>query len=206
MKVKMIIASVKAVNRKQNIERVKNIIKKQNPERKRLIRKKWFKVPAKFGIAASILTLITFTHMIFSTNDKLSQEAFYMTYYEPYPVYATFRNETKISNGLQFYKNKQYEQAIPILKYEYNLSKNDKTIIYLANAYMMTEQYQKAENILKSAKVRNANSLSGRYIIWFLGMTQIRLKKETEAITQFNKLVETDGIYNEEAKLITENV
>lgn len=204
LEVEMIIASIKAIAHKQNVQRVKNIIRKLDEDKKTKRHKK-LRTPARLGIAASITLLALFTYLGINRSNPVDKSSIFQTYYEPYPSGRNFRNNAKVSKGLEYYGNRQYEKAIPILETEMKDPGASELIeLYIANSYLMTGRFAEAEKVLKSAGVTEAGTLTNQYMLWYLGLTLIQLEKEEEAKEQFRKLSQKGGIYEQEAKAILE--
>lgn len=206
IQVELIISSIKAIGHAENVKRVKNIIKRYDLQEREKKRKKR-RLPIRIGIAASVSLILIFAYLGINHQAADSREAIYQAYFEVYPVSSTFRNDSQLSEGLALYQQKEYEAAIPLLQKEAELSKdNQQAAIYLANAYLMTDQFEMAEEVLQGLHISEHKNLSDQNIMWFLGMAQLRLNKQEEAALQFRKLVNTEGYYSEDAKVILEKM
>ena len=202
MEVEMIVASIKAIGHRRNVERVKNIIQ-QLDEDKRKKKRYRLRPPLKWSIAASVSLVVILSFLGINRSISTGSDSIYDIYFEPYPTGRLFRNDTKVSEGLELYWSGQYRKAIPVLEAELSQKRDFELLeLYIANSYMMSGRFIEAEKILKSTKVSQAETLTDQYILWYLGLSLVQLGKNAEAVVLFRKLSNEGGIYEREAREI----
>ncbi|MEL6562751.1 MAG: hypothetical protein AAFQ94_31570 [Bacteroidota bacterium] len=202
LEVEMIVASIKAIGRQQNVKRVQNIIQKVD-SKKETKRRRNRRLTVRLGIAASITLLTIFSFFSINRSNLTGVKSIYESYYEPYPSARLFRNEAETSKGMQLYGSQQYEQAIPYLEAERKQQEGNQLLeLYIANSYMMSGRFAESEKILNNTKATAAETLIDQYIYWYLGLTLLQMDKESEAMIQFRELAKEGGIYEKEATAI----
>ncbi|MGB3467841.1 MAG: hypothetical protein WBA74_21320 [Cyclobacteriaceae bacterium] len=170
-------AALKANGRLKRREMIKDTFaafdEKQKPKQDRTIT-----MQRSLGIAASIVGLVVAGIVLFSNQQRSSGEI-YVQYYEVFPIDGgNVRNSDDLpSEGLDLYMKGRYIEAIPYL--EELIERDSSTInsIYLANAYMNSDQFAKAEVNLKNVDTGQQNTVLSRYRKWYLTLTLLEKGK-----------------------------
>lgn len=195
-----IIASLKVADRAKRFQDVKDAFEKLDSTNRKThpqnIRSTWM-----IGIAAAIALLLVGYFSFFNNDTPANSKQLYAQYFEPFPVEAGGKRNSDqvVLKGIELYSQSKYAEAIPLLK---ELLINDTVAInriYLANAYLETNQFSEAEILLKEIPIEELSTVMDRYAAWYLSLSFIAQNKLEEAKKHLQSLSESNGYYQEEA-------
>ncbi|MEO1256570.1 MAG: hypothetical protein AAFY41_17010, partial [Bacteroidota bacterium] len=81
IEVELIIASIKAIGHRKNVQRVRGVMQKLDEQKKKENRQN-LKAPIRLSIAASITAILIFAYLGITQKDNTSPETIYQTYFE----------------------------------------------------------------------------------------------------------------------------
>lgn len=199
-----IIATLKVSDRIHRFQKVKEAFTEFESEHGKPVKNSGNGIYWLSGIAASLALLILGYLYFFDVTNQANSQELYAQYYEVFPLdEGSIRNEeADLATGLQLYMKAQYSEAIPYL--EDLIGQNNAIInsIYLSNAYLKTQEFEKAEQLLRNLDSQQQNTVMNRYTKWYLSLTLLVQDKIPEAKESLKELSETSGIYQEEASEI----
>ncbi|UZO82577.1 hypothetical protein NBT05_08880 [Aquimarina sp. ERC-38] len=156
-------------------------------------------------IAASLL-LIVGLGIIFwqSSYSKDSYDDVYQLFYTPYANDFVTRGETNSANYiLDQYQNKNYQDVLSGLKKVVDTAKSKKWRIYLANAYLNTNNVDKAILLLNDISTEDVHYEVSK---WYLSLAYIKEKNKEKATQALTEVIAYNGIYKEKADEILKRV
>lgn len=162
---------------------------------------------ATAGIAAAIvLTLVVGTLLIFGLQDKNPQNLF-ASYYQPDDAVMIVRSgsnpeDIDLKEALLAYHEKNYDNAIELLDKQEN---NILAKYYLGLSYLETDKISKAISTFK-AIIDHNNNLFVEQAEWYLALCYVKNDQEEEAKIWFEKIANSESIFNDKAKRVLKNM
>ena len=194
----ILIAGVKAVEKAEEIAQIKNAFKEFDvaAKREKSVSKRRI---ITLGIAASIVMAMCISYLFLREGSLDKSLALYQEYYEVFPAEAQTRSGQTSRDALLFYENGQYIEAISLLQTQPSVSSDPLIPIYLANAYLQTNEPEKAISILKDHLPPEKEGYTAQFYHWYLAMAHLKSGQTEKAVAVFSFLTERKGIYQQQA-------
>ncbi|GAA4276092.1 hypothetical protein GCM10022259_08160 [Aquimarina mytili] len=171
--------------------------KKESPIQKPFISHYW-------KIAASIAIIIGLFTFFWQIDQK---EDLYATYYIPYPVENAKRGEVtheEFKTIAQKYKEEEYSDIIPDLEQLITHRPYDEQLkLFLGNCYLNTGKTNKAIEQFLNINPQNRYYEDG---LWYTILAHLKLEQNKEAILLLKKLIAYDGVHQENAIMLLEDL
>ncbi len=158
--------------------------------------------------AAATIAFVLIAYLFLIPSDKSTQpKELYAQYFEVFPLSESLRKSQDLPLGLSAYKGGDYEKVIFYLDKPHTTDVLDVPVsIYLANAFLITSRYEKAEDRLSQALLDTTDPLHKHYLHWYLGLTQLALGKTGEANKTLAKISQESGPFQIKAKRVLREI
>jgi len=198
-----LVAGVYANVRTNEFEDIKNAFEKFEEEDKKAEtsptkKGKVINLYKTIGIAASLTLILLVSYFVFFQS-KVDHQEVYLSFYEPYPAYNLRSDGENENQGILNYRLNLYEKAIPFLIDALASENNQRYQLLLANAYMNTGAYDKANNILKSLAMDDRDKIMQQNASWYIGLLYLKTGRIEEAKSEFSKLISNGNSYKNQA-------
>ena len=166
--------------------------------------------PARYlrmAVAATVL-LAAFYWVFdsFSGQSTLSPQEIYVQQFEPKSLSGVKSDVDSLSLWEQFmmhYAHQQYKEAIPVLESllaDPDYSQTSRARLYLGNAYLLTDQSEKAIETLKEIRPSSAFAMDAE---WYTALAYLKNDDPDNARNQLKAIAEDQGhFYHQRAKKI----
>jgi len=164
-----------------------------------------------FLIAASLAVIITTVCIFYMLKPKTyNNEKLFSMYYKPYETDASYRSIrtdfSLFSQGLRIYKQGDFKGALEKFKL---LTENDNAFIpanfFSGISFIEEGQIQEAVKSFKFILNQNDNGLIV-HAEWYLGLCYLKTNENNKAIDQFQKIVENNLFYQNNAAEILKQI
>ncbi len=156
----------------------------------------------RWSMAAAIALAIGASVYIVATNQTMSSQDLYANYYQPYAEDISVRNATAedIANqASQFYKNKNYESALPLfLKILETEPDNAEVQIATGICQLELGRFEKANQTFSAV----VNPLFKEQAQWYLGMNFLKRSDMENAKTILEGIKEGDFKYEKAQEIL----
>lgn len=145
----------------------------------------------KYGIAASVLIILSTIFWVVNRTPKSSLEL-YHEYYEPFHGGPLMRGEEEdsVQMALSAYYLEDYQKALHL----FSKLGHPKKDLLIANCYLNLERYNEAEEALKTAITVEGNQEAATWYLALLYLKQGKNNKAKKVLSQLKK-----GYYYSEA-------
>ena len=157
--------------------------------------------------AAAVIGILLLT---FFWNKPSQEQQLFTEYYQPYNASFTDRstdNQEQIAEAESAYRAEDFESAITLLeKLIQQDSKDYRLQLALGNAYIQSDQLEKAENTFNQI-LSKGTSLFADQTTWYLALTHLK-KGEIELSKKWlESLTQNEGqVYYEDSKSLLEKI
>ncbi|MCB2196650.1 MAG: tetratricopeptide repeat protein [Bacteroidetes bacterium] len=137
-------------------------------------------------------------------NPSMDSELVFEKYYQPYEVTVTYRSgntevDRLLLNALEFYEEKDYNQALVLFEEILANRKKDMAIsLYSGISYMEEEKYQKATTSFNDIISDNDN-LFIEQARWYLSMCYLKTEQLDKAEDALQQIIKQESYYKEQA-------
>ncbi len=148
----------------------------------------------KWGIAASILLLVSMGIIWMWSNKGMNSEDLYVAYYEPYQTTQLTRSTTSMNelnrNIIEQYDNKNYSEVITLIESNLDSFSNKATMqLLLGNCYLNVVPSQMDKSISLFQQLANQEGkLYTNAANWYLAMTYLKAQQQEKAIPILKQL------------------
>ena len=166
---------------------------------------KTFKINPVYLKAAAAIILLIIPLGIWLATLSPSYHSLYDQYYQPYPDVVSSRSQdNQLQEAMKAYNEKNYNQAILFLQKQLNQEEEPMVKLYLAEAYLATNQWQQARDLFLQLKNgSNYGDLSG----WRLALINLQLENIDQAKKQLQAISrDTLHDYHQEAGALFEKI
>ncbi|MFW6225186.1 MAG: tetratricopeptide repeat protein [Bacteroidota bacterium] len=163
------------------------------------------KYPAYWKAAAALL-LIMVPVSIWLVTSSPSSQALYNQYYQTYPDIISSRSlENTMQEAMESYNNKNYEVAIEQLEQYLRMDKSSSMArLYLAESYLASDQWQKAEIIYQELKGETTYRDLAQ---WRLALIYLKEDQPEQSKAQLREILNTSSHdYATQAKELLEKI
>lgn len=158
----------------------------------------------RWSMAAAIALAIGAAVYIVATNQTMSSQDLYATYYQPFDEEISVRNITAEDMGnqaSQFYKAKNYESALPIfLKILEGEPENAEVQIATGICQLELGRFEKANQTFSSV----VNPLYKEQAQWYLAMNFLKQSDKENAKTILESIEQGDFNYEKAQEILKE--
>jgi tetratricopeptide (TPR) repeat protein len=144
-------------------------------------------------------------------NPSMDSESVFEKYYQPYEVTVTYRSgntevDRLLLNALEFYEEKDYDQALVLFEEILQNRKKDMAIsLYSGISYMEEEKYQKATTSFNHIISDNDN-LFIEQAKWYLSMCYLKTEKTDKAKEVLHQIIDEESYYKEQALKVLKDI
>lgn len=152
------------------------------------------KKPPYMWIAASFSILVLTSVFYLLLTGSPGSDLLASDYLEPFPDIVTQRSEAHPEIDLQAYNQANYQEAINVLREQYNAEKDPLTALYLIVSLLYDDQAENALGVISEIDINT--SLLKEDILWYKSLTLIKLNRSREAREVLKTLMETQSSYS----------
>ncbi len=169
-----------------------------------LARKKKIRSILRWSTAAAIALAVGALIYMLTTYQNMSNVDLYASYYQPYAEEITVRDAgavTQISQAIQLYKDKKYQEALPVFK-QLLIAEPDNAELQLVIGICQLEldNFDKASQTFSSV----TNPLYKDQAQWYLAMTFLKQSDLGSASTILDSIQEGEFKYQEAQEILKE--
>ena len=189
----------------KNRNELKALQQEVQQEKKKSGSGQWLRMA--MAAAAVVLLLIVAKFFI---NLTPPSEQLYQEYYTPLAMQGVSRNANnntvEKSTAIELYSSGRYEEAIPVIQGLLEEgSVSDKWHVYLANAYMMTDNLTLAQQALQSALVSD-DPFIYQHALWYASLLDVKMKNLANAKDKLQKIKKLQGPYRQNAQMLLDQL
>ena len=157
--------------------------------------------PHWYAIAATVLLLIGLG-VWYLNSQSATPESLYETYYTVYPADPVLRGEptADYSQAMQYYREGQYAQAIPLFEALYQADSTDEWVaLFLGNSYLNTDEPEQATRYFEQVAA-SEDMIVRQYGQWYLALSYLKSNHLDQARVLLTPLSEKPGIFQKKAQ------
>ncbi len=156
------------------------------------------------AVAASLIILLSISGLL---SRQASQGELYQKFYATYQTTginrsASLATDQSLSAALQRFDNKEYENTISLLQQV--IGRDPKNMVghfYAGVSLQETRKYQMAIGQYQTV-IADKDNLFVEQASWYIGLCYLQTNDDKKAYTQFKKIAENKGFYQEKAQAI----
>jgi len=156
----------------------------------------------KWLAAASILLLVGFSYLFFTTTNSTTDDLF-ADYFEPYrnviqPIERGSSQQDEKTVAFTAYEKGNYEKAVDLFTKLYGTSNESYYLFYKANALLKLNKANEAIPVLLE-HLKTKDTLTEK-TNWYLALAYLKVDKKNMAKTTLKKVADDGNYKNKEAK------